>query len=277
MSRVFSVGQLRKVIKESAAKNEFKPVYGSGVQDDDKKINRQAYKDIEKETSSYDGGLSSKKSKKGTAVTPELNRGMSDLQYDSISQPFKERVKAQLKGYTSADEEKNHKGEELGNAVYGTDDSINAISKHAKEVKKENDKIKGTGLTGTTQNKSDIEKRNDTMFENRKIKNIKFKHTEFISEGHMLTKVPDNFKFEGNKFIMSDSEGNSYLIEWHCNEKPDIEKRVNKKLVNEEINRIKNLYNYHSKDYFNETTPTLRVNEDKGFSNMINKARKLMK
>ena len=277
MRRVYNVGELRRVIKESAAKSEFKPVYGSGVQDDSKKINRQAYKDIEKETSAYDGGLSKQKPKKGTAVTPELNRGMSDLQYDSISQPFKDKVKAQLKGYTSADEEKNHKGEESGNASYDANDLTSDIAKHAKDVKKENDKLKGTGLTGSTQNKSDIEKRNDTMFESKKIKNIKFKHTEFLSEGHMLTKVPDEFKNEGNKFIMSDSEGNSYLVEWHNDEKPDVEKRINKKLVNEEINRIKNLYNYHSKDFFNTTTSQSRLKEDKEISQMLGRARQLMK
>lgn len=115
------------------------------------------------------------------------------------------------------------------------------------------------------------------MFESKKIKNIKFKRTKFLSENHMLTKVPDEFKNEGNKFIMSDAEGNSYLVEWHKNEAPDIEKRINKKLVNEELNRIKNLYNYHSKDYFNTTTSISRMQENREFSDMIGKARKLLK
>jgi hypothetical protein len=282
---VYNVGKLRKAIKESAdnkfdknSKNEFKPVYGKGVQDDNKEINRKAYNDIKKETSSYDGNLSgAKKLNKLGTITPTENRGMSDLEYDGISQPFKDKVKSQLKGYTSADAEKNHSKDNFGNAEFNSKDESEFFVKHAKEAKKEKDKMKGTGLTGSTQNKSEIEKRSDTMFESKKIKNIKFKHTEFLTEGHMLSKVPDEFKTEGNKFMMSDSEGNSYMIEWHTNDAPDVEKKINKKLVNEEMNRIKSLYNYHSKDYFNTTTAKSRVNENKEFSNLIDRARELMK
>ena len=67
------------------------------------------------------------------------------------------------------------------------------------------------------------------------------------------------------------------VSEFDQDEAPDIEKRINKKLVNEELNRIKNLYNYHSKDYFNTTTSISRMQENREFSDMIGKARKLLK
>ena len=85
MSTVYRVGDLRRLIKESATKNEFKAVYGGGVQDDNKKINRQAYKDIEKETSSYDGGVSKKKDSKPGTITPTENRGMNTRVFLSLS------------------------------------------------------------------------------------------------------------------------------------------------------------------------------------------------
>lgn len=277
MNKVYRVGDLRRIIKESATNNEFRPVYGSGVQDDNKKINRQAYNEIEKETSSYDGGIDKKENKKNITVTPTENKGMSDLEYDGISKPFKDKVKSQLKGYTSAEAEKLHKDDDFGNAVFDASKESEFFAKHAKELKKEKDALKGSGLTGNTKDKSEIEKHSDTMFESKKMKNIKFKHTEFISEGHMLSKVPDEFKVEGNKFVMSDSEGNSYIVEWHKNDTPDVEKKINKKMVNEELNRIKNLYNYRSKDYFKTTNNKDRINENSEFSNMIDKARKLMK
>lgn len=279
MRAVFRVGDLKKAIRESAAeKGEFKPVYGNGVQDDNKRINGQAYSDIEKETSSYDGGVKDKDGgKKGTSITHSVNKGMSDIEYDSVSKPFKERAAAQTKGFPSADAENIHKDERLGNADYGTDEYVYDLKKHAEGMKTAKDKLRSTGLTGGTQDKSDVENRTDTMFESRKIKNIKFRRTEFLSEGHMLSKVPDDFKNDGSKFIMSDSAGNSYLVEWHCDGAPDVEKRVNKNLVNEEIKRIKNLYNYHSKDYFNTTNANSRVRENREFSDMIGKARKLMK
>ena len=43
------------------------------------------------------------------------------------------------------------------------------------------------------------------------------------------------------------------------------------------MNRIKALYNYKSKDYFNNTTPKSRVNENKEFSDVLGRARQLMK
>ena len=278
MKKVYTVGELRKVIKESVSKNEFRAVYGNGVQSDNKRINSQAYKDIEKQTKQYDGGLSSKSSKnKSGAITPTENRGMSDIEYDRITPDFKKRVKSQIKGYTSADAEKKHKNDPFGNAYFDSDDETEFFAKHAKEAKSEKDKLKRTGLTGNTRDKKEVEGETDTMFESKKLKNIKFRHTNFLSEGHMISKIPDEFKKEGNKFLMSDSEGNSYLVEWHNNDKPDIEKQVNKKLVNEEINRIKNLYNYNSENYFKNTTAKSRFTENKEVSDMLNKARKIVK
>ena len=277
MNTIYRVGELRRVIKESATKSEFRPVYGSGVQNDNKKINRQAYKDMDKDTKSYDGGLGSKSKNDDTALTPTENKGMSDIMYASAPKPFKERVKSQLKGYVSADAEKKHKNDEFGNADFGSDKQVSFFKKHAEDFKKERDTARGRGLTGSTRSKSEIEKNDETMFESKKLKNIRFRHTEFLSEGHMLTKVPDEFKKDGNKFLMSDSEGNSYLVEWRSSEAPIVEKRINKKLVNEELNRIKNLYNYQSKEYFKTTTSMSRVQENRELSDMIGKARKLMK
>lgn len=280
MRTVYNVGELRKAVSNiTESANEFKPVYGDSVQSDNKKINRQAYNDIKKETSNYDGGLSRKSDVKPGTITPTENRGMSDLDYDGISKPFKDKVKSQIKGYTSADNEKKHKNDDFGNADFDSNNESDFFAKHAKDAKKEKDKMYSTGLTGSTQNKSDVEKRSDTMFESKsnKLKNIKFKRTKFLSEGHMLSKVPDDFKMEGNKFMMSDSDGNSYIVEWHDNKEPDVEKKINKKLVNEEMNRIKSLFNYKSKDYFNTTTAGSRIQENREFSDMIDKARKLMK
>ena len=92
----------------------------------------------------------------------------------------------------------------------------------------------------------------------------------------MLSKVPDEFKVEGKTFIMKDSSNNEYLVEWTA-DKPNVTKRLNKTVVNEEMNRIKALYNYKSKDYFNNTTPKSRVNENKEFSDVLGRARQLMK
>ena len=275
MEKKYNVGDLRRIIKERVeTKNEFEPVFGKHVPEDNKKINDEAYKDIEKETKDYDGGLGSDRHKKGESVTPANNRGMSDLDYDSISKPFKEKVKAQIKGYTSAENEKLHKDEPFGNAYYDSNNLSKDIANHAKEAKKEKDKSKTDGLV-SSKYKKETEENSDTMFES-KISKIQFKHTQFLSEGHMLSKVPDEFKVEGKRFIMKDTADNEYLVEW-TDKKPNVTKKINKTQVNEEMNRIKALYGYKSKDYFTSTNPQSRVNENKEFSDMINKARQLMK
>lgn len=264
----------KSVLEANETKNEFEPVFGKNVPKDNKKINADAYKEIKKEAGNYDGGLTNER-KKGEAVTPTNNRGMSDLDYDSISKPFKDKVKSQLKGYPSAEAEKLHKNDEFGNAYYDSNNLSKDIADHAKEAKKEKDKSKTDGLV-SSKYKDETEKNSDTMFESKKITKLQFKHTQFLSEGHMLSKVPDELKVEGKRFIMKDTADNEYLVEW-TDKEPNVTKKINKTQVNEEMNRIKSLYGYKSKDYFTTTNSKSRMNENKEFSDMLNKARKLMK
>ena len=264
----------KSVLEANETKNEFEPVFGKNVPKDNKKINADAYKEIKQEAGNYDGGLTNDR-KKGNAVTPANNRGMSDLDYDSISKPFKDKVKSQLKGYPSAEAEKLHKNDEFGNAYYDSNNLSKDIADHAKKAKKEKDKSKTDGLV-SSKYKDETEKNSDTMFESKKITKLQFKHTQFLSEGHMLSKVPDELKVEGKRFIMKDTADNEYLVEW-TDKEPNVTKKINKTQVNEEMNRIKSLYGYKSKDYFTTTNSKSRMNENKEFSDMLNKARKLMK
>ena len=269
---VITVGNLRKTIKES--QNEFKPVvFGD---DESKKINDKAYSDIKKETEKYDGGLTSKSKKLGGGINATDNKGMSDLTYDNINKPFQDRVKSQMKGYVSKDAEDKHKNDEFGNATFDNDGNIyNAAKDHADAVKKGKDAAVEIGLTGSKLNKSEVEKQRETMGESKKIKMLTFKNTQFISEGHMMSRIPDEYKTEGNKFIMKDSSDNQYLVEWHKVE-PMVTKKPNMTLVNEQKERIKQLWGYKSAEA-KTTTSNFRVQEDKSFADMVNKARKLMK
>lgn len=266
-----TVGELRRVLSE--AKNEMKPVVFG--QEETASINKKAYSDIKKETEKYDGGLSKEKKEIGGGIKDTDNKGMHDLQFDNINQPFKERVKSQMKGYVSKDAEDKHKNDEFGNATFDNDGSIYKDAKeHADKVKKGKDTAAEIGLTGRELNKKDIEKNKDTMEESKKIKMLSFKNTQFISEGHMMSKIPDEYKNEGNKFIMRDSSNNQYLVEWSSKE-PKVTKKINMDLVNEQKERIKQLWGYKSAEA-NKSTTTFRLEEDKGFADMVNKARKLM-
>ena len=270
MIQKIKVGELRRVLREG---NEFKPVV-FGV-DDTKKTNEKAYSDIKKETEKYDGGLTKKDSKKlGGGISATDNKGMHDLAYDNISKPFKDRIKSQMKGYVSKDAEDKHKNDEFGNATFDKDENIyNAAKEHAKAVKQGKDTAAEIGLTGRELNKNDIEKNTETMEESKKIKMLSFKNTKFLSEGHMMTMIPDEFKVEGKRFIMRDGADNQYLVEWTAKE-PNVTKKLNMTLVNEQKERMKQLWGYKSAEAKTSTSNS-RLQENNEFNDMVRKARKL--
>lgn len=247
-------------------KSEFNPVVGNK---DNKKINADAYKKASTVAKDFDGGLG--KTKNGDVVTPEMNQGMSDIRYDLINDKFKKDQQSRLKGYTSKQAEDLHKNDEYGNADFG---EPSYLKKHAKDSKDMKDDIKNASniVKHGPNNKS-----GDDIYENKKIDKLNFKRTKFLCEKHMLSKVPDNYKVEGKKFIMNDSDGTSYLVEWSNKEKPTIQKRLSKKIVAEEMNRIKSLFSYDYSKNNKISTVDDRIEEGRSFGNVLDKARKLTK
>lgn len=112
------------------------------------------------------------------------------------------------------------------------------------------------------------------LMEHKNIKTVYFKKTTFLTEGHMLSRIPDEFKNEGEQFRMKDKTGNIYLIEWK-NNKGIIKEHKNAQGFNESLERMKNLYSYSSKD--TETSMKSRLNEDDNFNLTLDKARKIIK
>ena len=271
MTTTLKVGELRRIV-ESA--NEFRPVvYGMA---ETKRENEKTYADIKKQTKDYDGGVYNKKATGGGIMATD-NKGMSDLRYDSISKPFKDKVKSQMKGYVSKDAEEKHKNDEFGNATFDNEGNIYKDAKqHAKLVKQGYDAATEIGLTGRELDPKEVEKNDETMYESKKIKCLNFKKTRFLSEGHVLASVPDEYKKEGNRFVMKDNALNEYLVEWHDKD-AIVSKKTNMNIVNEEKDRIKQLWGYKSKDAFKGTNASMRLNEDKEISQMLDRARKLMK
>ena len=111
---------------------------------------------------------------------------------------------------------------------------------------------------------------NKSVFED-KMMIVKFKNTTFITEGHMMSRIPDDFKVEGKKFIMKDKVNNEYLVEWH-DEEPKI---TNKTKIDEQKNRIHQLFNYYRAE--SNTTTQSRLDEEHKISDMLGRARSLMK
>lgn len=262
----YKVRDIKNFILEST--NEFKPIMGHNVENDNKKNNEKAYKDALNRTSKYDAEKA--KSTETHEIPFDDNKGMQDLEYDNLhpSQTcdFKKRVKSQLKGYTSAENERLHSNDEFGNA-YHTE--IKGMDKKQKEFKDKSNISKEIGLTSRELVHKDFNNLASSVFENKILK-LKFKNTTFLTENQMVSKIPDDFKKDGKKFYVSDKQGTTYLVEWN-----DTPKIVNLTETANEALKITQLINYQPQN--NNTTNTSRLFEDNKFNDMINKARKMMK
>lgn len=269
-SRSYRFGDLRNKLRESTS--EFKPVFGDGVESAEKDLNRKAYQDIKKETEDYNKGLKEPGGdNRVESVNAQLNMGMSDIEYDNeTGKLFNDNAVAGYEGYTSALDKKNHQNEDLGNAKRNPE-LAKALVDKAKQTKKEKDSFSEVGITNIQKPKDATHLHQDVV-ESKKTSLLKFKHVQFISEGHMLSHVPDEYKVEGKRFYMQDCKGNKYLVEWH--EEPGIEKQLNESKVNAEMDRIKELFNYNGKS--TTTTNSIRMNENKGVEDMLGRVRKLM-
>lgn len=269
--RFYRFGELKAKLQESA--NEFKPKYGNGFsQETEKKNNREANSEITKSVSSVYKGMDD--SKANVNQQPQMTRNtMADLEYDGINDKFKENAKAGLKGFTSANDEKNHGKEPVGNGYHNDDKFAKQFTDAAKAKHDARNKESETGLQARERDPEDTHLHNGGVVESKKIPLLKFKHVQFISESQMMVHIPDDYKCEGKRFCMQDVKDNKYLVEWH--EKPKITKMLNESKVNSEMDRIKYLFGYETKE--SNSNGSMRMNEGKNVEDMLGKVRKLMK
>ena len=270
MNNKITVGNLRKMVMES--QDQFKPKVGDGVESENKKNNNKSYKDAETRS-----GAKEVKTKHNLDKKEDGNKTTLDYTFDvEPSKEYKARVHAQTKGYVSTQEEENkiEKNAEFDDAFY----------KQAKDAgkvlnQKEED-FKKTGLQASKQPKDAFKKKD--MYEN-KMQTVRFKRTSFLTEEHMMSKIPDEMKVEGKRFKMVDMNENTYLCEWVKNkyngkESATILENRNPKKVDESIEKMKRLYNFNVGEKTTTTTTQNRLYENnEGFTSTLNNIRKLIK
>ena len=264
MDKVYNVGELRRLIAESS--NEFKPILGKGVENDNKSNNDKAYKEAGKKV---DGGLKGNKDwSRGDAKYEKNDANHTTLGYnpESASKEYKDRVKANALGYPSKQNMDNHKDSDDSSDYSKNKEIFDVITDNEKEMDDNVKTFKKTGLQAREMPDETFEK--ETLYEsnegidmskmmtkltehintiapevkceNKPIKTIFYKKTEFINEGHMLSKVPDEFKVNGTRVRMKDKTGNEYLVEWQNNAGKIIE-HINKNGWDESLNKMKYL------------------------------------
>ena len=115
-----------------------------------------------------------------------------------------------------------------------------------------------------------------------KAKRLEFKHTKFLNEAQMLTRIPEEYKVDGQKIYMKDSVGNEYIVECAQSEKTGfVETNVvgynNEKKLNEQMDRINQLFGYKTETEFAPSTAKQRIEENDSFQEMMNLSRSLIK
>jgi hypothetical protein len=263
------VGDLRKLVNESA--NEFKAKLGPNVEADNKKNNEKSYKDAEKRAKDYDGGLA-KEEKKNLPEKEDFNR--TTLDYNPINEPDKEtkdRIEAQAQGYTSK-LEKDNKIEKVGD-FEGNKEIAKQFKDQAEKISDERAELAHTGLQARMMDKDKFKK--NTMLESKPgAKRLRFKHTKFMNESQVLTRIPEQYKIDGQVIYMCDKADNEYIVECVRSERSGlIETNIvsygNKTAMNEQMNRIQELMGFktNTNDRYNQ------INENKEFGKILDTTR----
>lgn len=277
METSYTVGELKSLIRE-ASSNEFKPKFGPEVESKNKEINDKAYKDA-KSISKEHYGKELEAPKTAEYEKRDWNRTTLDADFDfDPGKEWKEQQKAHVEGYSSKDEKENDiekTGERETNEKF-----YDAIKKSDDKIKANKEIVNSTGIKSDAiyhrpGGKEYFKREGGYVNENR-VKTVFFKKTAFLTEGHMISRIPDDFKNEGCVFRMKDKNGNQYLIEWSDN-KANILEHEDKQRFNESLDRMKSLFNYNSGEYFKNSTGDERLNESNGaFTKTLDSARNNM-
>ena len=267
-----NVGELRGFIKENQEK--FKPVVGKNVVQDDKTNNSEYYKDATDKVKKYDGGLKDVKKK---PLPDKLDNNRTTLGYNPVNEPskeYKERVKAQAMGYTSELERKN--GNERADEYDDDARIFNQFTKSEDRINKAKVDFAHSGLQARELEKD----KKNTVYESQKpkAKRLLFKHTTFINEAHMLSRIPDEYKKDGQTIYMEDSKHNEYIVE--CTQSKfngHIETKVvnfnNKETLSEQMKRVQSLMDYDTTSTNGKIDYTTKVEENTRFTDIMNIAR----
>ena len=141
MEQTLTVKALKELIAESS--NEFKAVLGANVESENKSNNGKAYSDAKKRAKDYDGGISNEK-KKEKYEKLDGNKTTLDYTPDNVSDDYKKRVHAQVKGYSSVQEMENdiEKQDDYSN----NDNIYQGIKKCGERMHNDEETFKTSGL-----------------------------------------------------------------------------------------------------------------------------------
>lgn len=281
-NKVYSLSEFIAALNES---QEFKAVKGKDVDSENKKNNKEVA-DLLKQTEKFDGGVKKEKKRENSRDTNDHNKTTLDAHFEfEPSNEYKERVKAQVHGFPSADNEKNSKIKDENGGV-DFDGNIEFYKDRA-EIRKEDDKEDELDKKAGLKNRVKAEKepeafKHKTLYkENKTMKRFHFKKTVFLTEDEMIKKIPDDVKIDGNKFLMKDAIGNEYLVE--CKRDTVIKDYIhtnvvrfrNEQQLKEDFNRMRYLAGYKGTDNVSRVDES-SVSENNRVRQMLDETKKII-
>ena len=277
-SKRYTLSEFNALLRESN-KNEFAPKLGDKVESEDKKNNEKAVSDILKQTKEFDGGFSDKRKNSNPDDTKDYNKTTLDVNFDSeTSDSYKERVKAQVEGYPSVENKKNTDADDNESLDYeGNKKFYDDRKKQGDEVADRKLELKKSGLAARTMD-DEIFKTKQIYTEN--MKRLHFKNTVFLSESQMLKKIPEDFRKADGRFLVKDANGTEYMVECKYDERFNfgelkVISGVNEQKVNEQLDRMRSLFNYSPSEYYNGSTSANRHQADTDLKESIDHMKEL--
>lgn len=266
--RVYTINELKTLISESAS--EFKAKIGDGVASANEKESKSTYSTAKTKAKGLDGGGSEEKVKHNLSDKEDGNKTTLDYAMEeNCGDNFREKVKAQAEGYTSTIEKDN--GIERDPSLEFSDETYKQFAKAGQEMADNKVKAKSAGLTASKLPKETFEKEG-LYKESKKIAVLNFKNTTFLNESQMVSRIPDDYKTEGNRFKVKDAGANEFIVEWVDGE-ANILSYENKKKLNESKELFAKLSNYKSNSQFKQSTTAGRLNENSEFTKILNNVR----
>ena len=103
-----------------------------------------------------------------------------------------------------------------------------------------------------------------------------------MNESQMLSRIPEEYKVDGQKIYMKDKSDNEYIVEFTKSQRTgQIDTYVigfsNDRIINERVDRIHQLFNYDTNTARGNKTSILRESGEKDFKDLLNTARDLKK
>lgn len=290
----WKISQLNEEKKPVGLKNTEK------VQKDSKKHNKEYQSDVKSKMTDYENSVTGEKENSEAVKKHENSKKAQDFhddyetlnglemnRYDNTpSDEFKERALKAIEGDPSMGNGPGANAEATWGAssdTFGKDLVKRIKARDKKEVDSVNTMVQFGDDIELADDKPRLAKRKTAVSENKeekketKMKRLNFKKP-FNGVGNALQLIPENYKVDNKVFQMTDGNEN-YEIRWEgsVNEgKAIVLTASDKKLVNEDMQHMKHLMNYNSKEALGTVKGNARLDENSKFADIFNKTKQLI-